>query len=304
MCTIGRPVFAQTCPSLSAALTINQSFGRGNTKPSLTGLTSYQYVSANCPEDGEYTVASAVDGSCFGFLWHNLPEDHTPNDVDGNMLIINGSRESGEFYRQPIIGLCPGTTYEFSVWGVNLLKKGVCTYPLIPKLSISIETVSGQVLQTIDIGSIPETDAPQWRQFATLFTAPITTEEVVVKLINKQGDGGCGNDLALDDFQLKQCEVCPPTPVYVPDAFTPNSDGINDDLVVRLGGAVSFNLKVFDRWGNVVFNSDALTTHWNGTYAGMPCPTGKYSWAITYQLSDPSNVVKQYVQTGTVMLLR
>ncbi len=300
----GQSGLGQVCRDLANEPAVNQSFGRAGAAVSLTGRTTYQSSANPCPLDGSYTLSPTIDGNCFLALWHNVPEDHTPGDVGGNMMIVNGSDQSGEFYQHPLTSLCSGTPYEFSVWGMNLLKPGICTAPLLPNLTISIETAAGRVIQSINIGTIPQSATPTWQRFSTVFTAPESTDGVVVKLINKQGDGGCGNDLALDDIQLKQCGACSPAPIYVPEAFSPNNDGVNDELTVFLRKPDSFNLTVYNRWGNPVFFSDALSRKWDGNHVGTPCPTGDYSYVVTYRLADATNVTREYVKTGRVLLLR
>lgn len=298
------PSFGQTCTGPSSELIISQPFGSAAGGSSLAGLTTYQYVFSTCPDNGQYTTVERVNGTCFNNAWHTVTEDHTPNDVRGNMLVINASNEVGAFFQQPLSGLCGGNQYEFSVWGLNLLRPGICSEPNLPNLTIRIETQTGRVLQTIDFGSISVTATPTWRRFSTLFTAPMVNEPVVVKLINNQEAGGCGNDLALDDIELKQCEVCPIDPVYVPDVFTPNRDGVNDDLAVFMRPDIAFTLKIYNRWGSLVFTSNALDQKWNGDYAGSPCMTGDYTWVITYRLVDPVNTTRDYTRTGHVMLMR
>ena len=90
-----------------------EDFGTGTDYgPSLAlGTTTYTFVGSNNPQDGEYTIGS----NTFAFGW-NLPNDHTPNDIDGKALIINASFTAGEFYSTSINGLCENTTYEFSSW--------------------------------------------------------------------------------------------------------------------------------------------------------------------------------------------
>ncbi len=304
LCGYSQTGSGQVCLDLTNEPAVNQSFGRVGADVLLEKRTTYQYSADPCPIDGSYTVMDAVDGRCFFSLWHSVPEDHTPGDVRGNMMIVNGSDRAGAFYEHPLAGLCSGTAYEFSVWGMNLLKPGICTAPLLPDLTISIETESGRVIQSIPIGTIPLSATPVWRRYATVFTAPEVTDGVVVRLINRQGDGGCGNDLALDDIQLKQCGPCSPAPVYVPEAFTPNNDGLNDELSVFLRQAVSFSLTIYNRWGSPVFTSDAVNQRWDGKHENRSCPTGDYSWAIRYQLADATNVTREYVRTGHLLLLR
>ena len=299
------PSLGQACLDLAKEPAVNQSFGKVGAAVSLAGRTTYQYSTDACPLDGSYTLMDAVDGSCYFYLWHGVPEDHTPDDVGGNMMIVNGSDQTaGAFYEHPLAGLCSGTAYEFSVWAMNLLKPGICTAPLLPDLAISVETKSGQVIELVNIGIVPQSATPIWRQYTAVFTAPEVTDGVVVKLINREGGAGCGNDLALDDIQLKQCGACSPTPLYVPEAFTPNNDGVNDDLAIFLRRAVSFSLIIYNRWGSPVFTSNALDQKWDGTHGNTPCPAGDYTWAINYQLADATNVTREYVKTGRILLLR
>ena len=304
ICGYGQPGLGQVCLDLVDEPAVNQSFGRVGAEVLLAGRTTYQYTKDSCPNDGLYTVADAVDGRCFFSLWHSLTEDHTPGDVRGNMMIVNASDKTGEFYQHPLAGLCSGTAYEFSVWGINLLKPGICTDPALPDLVVSVETANGRVIKSYDIGIVPQSVTPVWQRFSTVFTAPESTDGVVVKLINRQGAGGCGNDLALDDIQLRQCGACSPAALYVPEAFTPNNDGVNDDLAVFLRKADTFSLTIYNRWGSPVFTTDALSRRWDGTYGGTSCPADSYTWVITYQLADATRVTREYVKTGHILLLR
>ena len=109
---------------------ICETFGAGPRGPLPTGQTNFTYRAIACPEDGEYNVIDSVSGSCHGSAWHHVAADHTPNDVRGNMFVVNASYKPSEFYNQVIKGLCPGVTYEFSLWALNLnneLRGGVAT---------------------------------------------------------------------------------------------------------------------------------------------------------------------------------
>ena len=301
--TASQGSFAQSCSGANAEVLIREAFGTTDEIPSLRGRTSYKLVAKTCPDNGEYTISTRSDGTCFNSVWHSLSQDHTGN-LGGNMLIVNGSGLPGEFYRQTIPGLCGGTNYEFSVWGLNLLQPGNCNNSSLPNLTIQIETESGRPLRTIDIGSIPETLKPAWRRFSVTFTMPDVDEPVLVKLINKAEAGGCGNDLALDDIELIRCSACPPKLVYVPDAFTPNNDGNNDELAIYLAAAVSVKVTLFNRWGTIVYARNNLTERWDGTVDGVPCPVGNYTWVVTYEAADSPTTTSTYVRSGQVMLLR
>ena len=76
-----------------------------------------------------------------------------------------------------------------------------------------------------------------------------------------------------------------PHAYYVPNSFSPNGDGYNDEWI-PLGSAVDvddFSLQVFDRWGEVVFQSTDWTTGWDGSYNGSTVPIGVYAYRIAYR---------------------
>lgn len=299
-------VMAQRCQDSAWGLVFSQTFGDASHPISLTGQTSYEYEPISCPGDGQYTLASTLDTSCFNATWYAIPSDHTPNDQNGNMLLVNGGPLPGVFYQQPVHGLCAGTSYEISVWIINLLKTETCSNPLIPDLAISVETSDGVLIQTASLGQITQTTSPIWRQYTTLFTLPADTEDVVIKFINNQGGGGCGNDMAIDDVQINQCSACssPDDQLYVPDAFTPNQDGLNDSLAVFLRSYVAstYTLRIFNRWGNLLFVSTNPATQWDGTFGGIPCPQDTYTWQISYR--TPTVPQKSFIKTGRVLLIR
>ena len=299
---LGAKGHAQPCSAASADVLINETFGTAGQAPLLNGRTAYGIATTPCPEAGEYMLVSSLLGQCFG-VWHLLPEDHTPGDVDGTMLIVNSLDRPGAFYQQSLPGLCGGTTYEFSVWGINLVKTGTCPDPLVPNLTIRIETETGQVLSRVDIGLLADTDTPAWRRFSATFTTPDADEPVLVKLINQQGGEGCGNDMAIDDIQLLRCTACPPAPAFVPEAFSPNNDAVNDKLAIFVRGATNLRTRIYDRWGTLVFNSTAAD-QWDGTYHGVPCATGYYAWEVAYDVANSTRSTSTYTRTGRVLLMR
>jgi gliding motility-associated-like protein len=200
------PAFSkgQTCNGSLGEPVVNISFGAGyaSASPLLINITTYTYSSSPCPDDGYYNIAPQCLG-CFGNTWQSVAEDHTPGDINGNMMLINASFTAGDFYKETVKGLCAGTTYEFAAWMLNILKQTACGGKGIdPNITFSIENSSGGVLKTYSTGDILETNSPEWKQFGFYFTAD--ADEVVIRMTNN-AIGGCGNDLALDDITFRAC---------------------------------------------------------------------------------------------------
>ncbi|MCM4157361.1 T9SS type B sorting domain-containing protein [Gramella sp. AN32] len=182
-----------------------EDFGQGSgTGPSLPGgVTNYTYIQRD-PQDGQYTISDDIGNQIFS--WHsNLPNATISN---GRALIVNAGFTAGQFYKTAVSGLCENTTYEFSAFLINIYNRSsnVCENGGIPvnvRFEIWDETDS-VLLKGGDTGNIISTTAPQWDQFALTFRSEPGQDAVILKMFNN-GDGGCGNDLAIDDIIFRSC---------------------------------------------------------------------------------------------------
>ena len=94
--------------------------------------------------------------------------------------------------------------------------------------------------------------------------------------------------------------LCDDPDIFVPDAFTPNGDGNNDKLFVRGRNISSMELKVFDRWGEVVFTTENQELGWDGSYKGKPVDPAVYVYWLTVRCVDR----QEYFHKGNVTLIR
>ncbi|MFD0931239.1 T9SS type B sorting domain-containing protein [Psychroflexus salinarum] len=191
------------CQGNSGDAIFKEDFGQGTQNgPALPpGTTTYEFVNGNNPDDGQYTITN----STFDFGW-NLPQDHTPNDENGKALVINADFTPGEFFKTTINNLCVNNSYEFSAWLINILPASGCEGNGIPvnvKFQIWDET-NTTILAEGDTGNIYGASSPVWDQFALTFTTQPGQNSVILKMLNN-GEGGCGNDLAIDDIVFKSC---------------------------------------------------------------------------------------------------
>jgi len=74
--------------------------------------------------------------------------------------------------------------------------------------------------------------------------------------------------------------------IGIPTAFSPNNDTHNDVLFVRGSGITSFTLMIYNRYGEKVFESNDLSTGWNGNYKGKPENTGVFAYYLEYEYSN------------------
>jgi len=109
---------------------------------------------------------------------------------------------------------------------------------------------------------------------------------------------GCSS---VDSVEVR--EFCP-TRFYVPSAFSPNGDGVNDCFAVFAVDFEAVSLRVFDRWGGLVFESSADRPDWDGRVGEEPAATGTYLYQVSVEGVGEDGAARTQVQSGSLMLVR
>lgn len=100
-------------------------------------------------------------------------------------------------------------------------------------------------------------------------------------------------------FEIKYDPCCV---VNLPNAFSPNDDGKNDEFrIIRYGNITLLSLEVYNRWGEQVFRTTDLNTGWDGRYKGQECEMSTYFYLVRYKcpLSNEVEMLK-----GDLILIR
>ena len=104
-----------------------------------------------------------------------------------------------------------------------------------------------------------------------------------------------------DTIYIKECENCS---FFYPNVFSPNFDGINDRFVPQGECPFEqFELKVFDRWGALVFESRDPQMGWDGTFKGRAVNAGAYSWWMEFTVLENGRP-RSDIATGSVVVVR
>ncbi len=108
--------------------------------------------------------------------------------------------------------------------------------------------------------------------------------------------------LGCQKFTQKQITVVKSCFIGVPNAFTPNGDGLNDKLYPMYAvKARELSFRVFNRWGQQLFSTNDWRRGWDGTFKGQGQDPGTYVWMLRYFDRDTGRLVEQ---RGTTVLLR
>ena len=89
--------------------------------------------------------------------------------------------------------------------------------------------------------------------------------------------------------------------LFIPNAFTPNGDGVNDKFEIKGTPIADYNLYIYDRWGEQIWSTHNFETHWDGTdRSGKPVSTGSY----VYHIIGTDYLKQQVSYQGTVTVIR
>ena len=157
--------------------------------------------------------------------------------------------------------------------------------------------VVGQPLQLAASGG----DIYQWSPSSYLSNPTISNPlatlndaiEYTVKVSTKEGCVGS------DNIRIKVYKT-PPT-IFVPTAFTPDGDGLNDFLAPIPVGIDKFNyFKLYNRYGELVFSTTEVGKGWNGVYKGKPQGNESYVWHV----SGVDYLGREFFKKGQATLIR
>jgi hypothetical protein len=139
-----------------------------------------------------------------GPYWHGGALDYTVNDVGGYMYVLDLGAYGSQLFNFTVNNLCIGVHYEFSAYLANV-GKNIYNYakPNI-RFEVRTATVENHLLMQISTGDIPEYGKMTWRKYGVSF---IASSSSIVLLMISHVEGSIGNDLAVDDIQLRVCST-------------------------------------------------------------------------------------------------
>jgi gliding motility-associated-like protein len=92
----------------------------------------------------------------------------------------------------------------------------------------------------------------------------------------------------------------------MPNVFSPNGDGVNDEFLPRYNPdiPVTFQMYIFNKWGEQVFSTSDISKGWDGRYKGAECPQDMYTWTIIFSAPENYKFLQKSPQSGNVMLIK
>lgn len=141
----------------------------------------------------------------------------------------------------------------------------------------------------------PEEDIRSPRKPSTDVTPSDTSSNYVVCVTDSLG-------CSVSDTVSIHCIIvnCGEGNIFIPNAFTPNNDGVNDLFCITGENIVEFHLMIFTRWGELIYESNQLDECWDGRYKDNWCMSGVYAYVC--QITCEAGIETQF--KGNITLIR
>ena len=88
------------------------------------------------------------------------------------------------------------------------------------------------------------------------------------------------NEGCTDTSTSATVQFIPRVELFIPNTFTPNGDEHNELFVIKGRFITTFNMKITDRWGEMVYTTDNIDKYWDGKYLGVMAQQGVYSYVV------------------------
>lgn len=267
-------------------LAVTDPYGCTDTASTLLNVTAmpaidFTGLAAQYCTDKTITLTRVISNNINNYTWDN---------GDG-VTIRNQAQVQFNYTNQAVYTIT--LTGNDKYCGTASVSKPVSIFTL-PKINLGNDTVLCPAVQ-LPIG-VPFINGYTylWSNGAT--SSQIFTDIVTSNYVLQVDNNGCK---AADAISVK---VLPACLIKVPGAFTPNSDGRNDNLkAINADLAKEFTLKVYNRFGELMFSTQNPLDGWNGYYKGLRADAGTYVWQLSY--IDPWSFKKVF-ESGTSILIR
>lgn len=261
-------------------VTVSNACGVATASVNITSLNFLPLVLSStsntiCPNE---TATLTVTGGTAPYSWSNSSSTNSIVTTSGGIVTVSNTNACGTNTASIMV----------SVTNLNASISANPTNGTTPVIVSFTNNSNGANTYLWDFGN-GNTANTQSVSPQTYYNSGIYTVYLTVT------DGVC---IDVDSLTIRVSEEDPT--LYVPNAFTPNGDSINDIFWIGATNIKDFNIIIFDRWGLKLFESSDLLVSWTGKVNGKEVPDGCYFYLINAKGIDDKEIKKQ----GTITLFK
>ena len=197
----------------------------------------------------------------------------------------------------PAISVSPSSTTNYTLTytfngcsETKITQVMISPQPVAAIAPSSSPVIEGQMLSLVASGG----DTYLWDNGSSGSTITLQPQETRDYCVTVTNSYGCKERSCITVEMIKESTL------YIPNTFTPNGDGLNDLFEIPHANLTEFQIRIFDRWGELLFESNSTDTSWDGTYKGKEVSEDVYVYTITAKGFDQ----KEYVKRGHVTVLK
>ena len=179
------------------------------------------------------------------------------------------------------------------------------SYPItVTEFEIDVEAEPDTIINrgeelTIQVVNGVETWIYTWSNGSTDGSQVVMPDSTTTYIVTVTNEDGC---VAIDSITITVRQPnCDEDDIFLPTAFSPNGDNVNDVLFVRSNFIAEMELLIYNRWGEEVFFSNDQAVGWDGTFGGETLPPDAYAFALSVICIDGTG---SYQTKGNVSILK
>jgi len=241
-----------------------------------------------CPDSTSTTFATIIN---------NNPQDIMSYEwTPAECIVTNGDTASEEVTAEESKDLIVNVTYD---------SLGCSTQLIVPlkvsdldiSVTDSVTIILGEEV-VIEVFGTTDTDSILWSNGSNEIQQTLTLDETTTFTVIVIDECGCQQvETVVVTVLVPRCDE---DAVFVPTAFTPNGDGVNDVLFVRSLYVEEMEIIIYNRWGEEIFKTDDIRVGWDGSFEGNTLAPDVYAYCLRATCINGEEAVR----TGNVTLLR
>lgn len=265
------------------------------------GCTLYDSVRVNIAANDVSIVGPS--GMCLGdsillTAFHLIPGETYTYDWGPDAVIVGDGNDSVYVNASSSQQI---TLVATSSIGCEVSDSLLVTVDPLPSLNVNLTASADTVYvgSTVNLTATPPEYDYVWNvPLGTDASQVVILENSAEIIATAQSPYGCTKSDTV--FIYVKEIVCGEPDIFIPNAFTPNSDNTNDNLYVRGNNIDEFVFRVYDRWGELVFETSDQSVGWDGTYKGKDCDPAVYDYYFEATCVDQEKFFKK----GNITLIR